>query len=38
MFFWVGIAVVLVVFVALVAWGVRGMADRVHEPGTRRLD
>jgi hypothetical protein len=37
MFFWIGLAVVLVVFVSLVAWGVRGIAGRAHEPGTTHL-
>lgn len=37
MFFWVALAVVLVVFVVAVAWGVRGYAGRVHEPGTQHL-
>ena len=27
-----------VVFVGLVTWGVRGIAGRAHEPGTRHLD
>ena len=38
MFFWIGLAVVLVVFVGLAVWGARGIADRAHKPGTRRLD
>jgi hypothetical protein len=38
MFFWVGLAVVLVVFVCLVTWGVRGIEDRAHEPGTQYLN
>jgi hypothetical protein len=38
MFFWIGLAVVLVVFVAVLTWGVRGIAGRAHKPGTRRLD
>ena len=38
MFFWIGLAVVLLVFAGLVTWGVRGIAGRAHEPGTRRLD
>jgi hypothetical protein len=37
MFFWIGVTVVLVVFVGVVIWGVRGIAGRAHEPGTRRL-
>lgn len=38
MFFWVVLSIVFVVFVALVTWGVRGIAGRAHEPGTRRLE
>lgn len=38
MFFWVGLAVVFVVFVGLVSWGVRGISGRAHEPGTTHLD
>jgi hypothetical protein len=38
MFFWVGLAVVFVVFVALVAWAARGIPARAHKPGTRHLD
>ena len=38
MFFWIGLAVVLLVFAGLVTWGVRGIAGRAHEPGTRHLD
>jgi len=38
MFFWVGLLVVLVVFVALVRWGVRGIEGRAHRPGTRHMD
>ncbi len=37
MFFWIGLAVVFVVFVAVVAWGVRGIGGRAHKPGTQRL-
>jgi hypothetical protein len=37
MFFWIGVTVALVVFVGAVVWGVRGIAGRAHEPGTRRL-
>jgi hypothetical protein len=36
-FFWVAMAVVLVVFVAVFAYGVRGMGQREHKPGTTRL-
>jgi hypothetical protein len=38
MFFWIGLAVVFVVFVSLVSWGVRDYYSRVHQPGTRHLD
>ncbi|MEP7091810.1 MAG: hypothetical protein ABI776_17045 [Nocardioidaceae bacterium] len=38
MFFWITLAVVLVVFVGLVSWGSRGMDDRWHEPGTQYLN
>jgi len=38
MFFWVGLAVVFVVFVGLVAWGSREMPSRYHRPGTKHLD
>ena len=36
--FWVALAVVMLVFVGLVAWGVRGIGDRAHEPGTQYLN
>ncbi|MCW2817904.1 MAG: hypothetical protein JWR42_691 [Marmoricola sp.] len=38
MFFWIGLVVVLVVFVALLSWGSRGIDDRFHEPGTQHLN
>jgi hypothetical protein len=38
MFFWIGLAVVFVVFVVAVTWGSRGMPERFHKPGTRHLD
>jgi hypothetical protein len=38
MFFWIGLAIMIVLFVGLVAWGVRGIAGRAHKPGTRHLD
>jgi hypothetical protein len=38
MFFWIALPIVFCVFVGLVTWGVRGIADRAHEPGTRHLD
>jgi hypothetical protein len=37
MFFWVGLALVLMVAAGLVAWGVRDIGDRAHEPGTQYL-
>ena len=37
-FFWIGLAVVLAVFVTAVVWGSRGMKDREHEPGTTYMD
>lgn len=38
MFFWVGLVVVLVVAAVVVAWGVRDIGDRAHEPGTQYLN
>lgn len=37
MFFWVGLLVVLVLYVIVFAWGARGAKDRAHKPGTQRL-
>jgi hypothetical protein len=37
MFFWIALAVVLVLFLGVVAWGARGIAGRAHKPGTQRL-
>ena len=37
MFFWVTLTIVLLVAAGLVAWGVRGIGDRAHEPGTQYL-
>jgi hypothetical protein len=37
MFFWIGLAVIFVVFVCAVTWGARGMAEREHRPGSQRL-
>ena len=37
MFFWIGLVVVLTVFVTVVLWAVRGFEGRVHEPGTTHL-
>jgi hypothetical protein len=38
MFFWIGVVVVLVVVVALISFGLRGISGRAHKPGTTRLD
>jgi flagellar biogenesis protein FliO len=37
MFFWIGVLVIVVVFVSVLAWGLRGFEDREHKPGTQRL-
>ena len=37
MFFWIGVAVVLLVFVGALTWALRGLDDREHKPGTQRL-
>jgi hypothetical protein len=37
MVFWVGLLLVLMIAAGLVAWGVRGIDDRAHEPGTQYL-
>jgi hypothetical protein len=37
MFFWIGIVVAFLVFVAAVTYGVRGIDGRGHKPGTQRL-
>jgi hypothetical protein len=37
MFFWIGVVVIFVVVVTCVSWGLRGMTDREHKPGTQRL-
>jgi len=37
MFFWVTLAIVLLVAGGLVAWAVRGIDGRAHEPGTQYL-
>ena len=37
MFFWIGIAVALLAFVAAVTYGVRGINGRGHKPGTQRM-
>jgi flagellar biogenesis protein FliO len=37
MFFWIGVLVILVVFVGCLTWGLRGFDERQHRPGTRRL-
>jgi hypothetical protein len=36
-FFWIALAVMIVVVASLVVWASRGVADRSHEPGTQRL-
>lgn len=38
MFFWVGLAVVLLVAFCLVAWALRGISGRAQEPGTQYLN
>jgi len=38
MFFWVGLVLVLLIAAGLVAWALRDIGDRAHEPGTRYLD
>jgi hypothetical protein len=38
MFFWIGLVVVLLVFVGALALGSRGIGGRFHEPGTQHLD
>jgi hypothetical protein len=37
MFFWVGVAVVLLVVGAALGWALRGYDERAHRPGTQRL-
>jgi hypothetical protein len=37
MFFWIGLVVAFVVFVAAFGFGVRGMDEREQRPGTQRL-
>jgi hypothetical protein len=37
MLFWLGLLLVLIVFVSAVAWGLRGMSEREHRPGTQRM-
>jgi hypothetical protein len=37
MFFWIGVVVAFVIVVSVVTWGVRGVEDREHKPGTQRL-
>jgi hypothetical protein len=37
MFFWIGLAVALIVAAVVFAWGVRGFDRRVHKPGSQRL-
>ena len=38
MFFWVGLALVLMIAAGLMAWGVRDIGERTHEPGTQYLN
>jgi len=37
MFFWIGLAVALVIAVVVMAWGMRGFDKREHKPGSQRL-
>jgi hypothetical protein len=37
MFFWVGLAVVFLIYLAIVLWASRGTEGRAHKPGTQRL-
>ena len=37
MFFWIGLAVVFLVFVFAFSWGTRDIEQRRHKPGTQRL-
>ena len=37
MFFWIGLAVVLLGFAVVFAWAARGRGEREHKPGTQRL-
>jgi hypothetical protein len=38
MVFWVALALVMLVAVGLIAWGVRDIGDRAHKPGTQYLN
>ena len=38
MFFWIGLALVLLVAAGLVAWALRDIGGRAHEPGTQYLN
>jgi hypothetical protein len=37
MLFWIGLVVIVVAFVSVLTWGLRGFEDREHKPGTQRL-
>ena len=37
MFFWVGLAVMFLVYLLVFVWGARGVKDRAHKPGSQRL-
>jgi hypothetical protein len=36
-FFWIALAVMIVVVASLIVWAARGVEGRAHEPGTQRL-
>ncbi len=38
MVFWIGLAVVLVVFVVALSWGIRGIGGRWLTPGTQYMN
>jgi hypothetical protein len=37
MFFWVGLAVALLIAAVTMWWGMRGLDKRQHKPGSQRL-
>ncbi len=37
MFFWIGLVVALLIAAVATFWGIRGMDDRTHKPGSQRL-
>lgn len=37
MFFWIGLVIALVFAGVVTAWGIRGMDQRAHKPGSQRL-